>query len=189
MTTVKLSYSILRAWEQSRFEDSIAYYLGKEVPATPYMELGKIKHQQWANHTVKYGTFHPELGEKRLNHPIVEQKYEKIIPFSDNIQILWRGVIDLEDGYGTLIDYKCGKSHPSTYIDGWQLDSYKLLRPKSTGGQYICFNPYTKRVSTGFKFLHESNAEYALEKIITIGGELIDYLQVNKLLINYGDTK
>ena len=184
MKIVKLSYSILRAWEQARFEDAIGQYLGKPLPATPYMELGKLKHQQWADYTMKHQKLHPELGGYDLTNPIVEQKYEKLLPFSEDIQILWRGVIDLEDK-GILVDYKCGRTTPSSYIDGWQLDAYKLLRPKATGGEYICFNPYTKQLATGFKFLHDSNAETALEKIITLGGELIDYLQTNRLLIDY----
>lgn len=188
MKTVKLSHSILKAWENHKFEDAIAYYLGKGVPATPFMELGKVKHQQWADYTQMHKKIHPELGSGDLYNPVVEQKYEKILPFSDDIQILWRGVIDLEDD-GIITDYKCGKSSASQYIDGWQLDSYKLLRPKATGGQYICFNPYTKKVNVGFKFLNRSNAEHALEKIITLGGELIDYLQTNRLLIDYKEGK
>lgn len=184
MITVKLSYSILKAWESHRFEESIAMYLGKELPATPYMELGKLKHEQWAEHTLKHKNLHPELGGTKLKNPIVEQKYEKLLPFSEDIQILWRGIIDLEHGT-TLVDYKCGSTSPSNYIGGWQLDSYKLLRPHATDGEYICFNPYTKTVTVGHKFLHETDAEKALEKIITLGGELIDYLQTNKLLIDY----
>ena len=189
MKTVKLSYSILSQWEKHRFEDAIASYLGKGFPATPYMELGKVKHQQWADYTQKYRKLHPELGGYDLYNPIVEQKYEKLLPFSEDIQILWRGVIDLEDDRGILVDYKCGKSKIGQYIDGWQLDSYKLLRPKAISGQYICFNPYTKAKEVGHKFLHESNAENALEKIITLGGELIDYLQTNRLLIDYKPMK
>ena len=185
MKTVKLSYSILNQWEKHRFEDAIASYLGKGFPATPYMELGKLKHQQWADYTQKTKKLHTDFGGHDLFNPIVEQKYEKILPFSDDIQILWRGVIDLEDDRGLLIDYKCGSTRASSYIDGWQLDSYKLLRPKAVGGQYYCFSPYTEEVTIGHKFFNDRNAENALEKIITLGGELIDYLQTNKLLIDY----
>lgn len=184
MTTVKLSYSILHAWEQKRFEDAIAMYLGKELPSTPYMELGKLKHQQWADYTMATGRMHPELGEDTLIKPIVEQKYEKRIPFNDDIEILIRGIIDLEHS-NILIDYKCGRSTPSSYIEGWQLDLYKLLRPEATLGVYICFDPYNKTTARGIKYLHKSNAETALENIYTHGGEIIDYLQANKLLINY----
>ncbi len=185
MITVKLSYSILHAWEMGRYEDAVASYLGKGIPETPYMKLGKLYHEKYEQYTNIHGKLHPELGGYDLYNPITEQKYEKIIPFSDDIQILWRGVIDLEDDRGILVDYKCGRTSPSSYIEGWQLDSYKLLRPHAKSGQYICFNPYTKQVSVGHKFLHDSNAEKALDNIITWGGELIDYLQTNRLLKDY----
>jgi hypothetical protein len=184
MKTVKLSYSILHAWEQKRFEDAIGMYLGKELPENPYLELGKLKHKQWADWTQATGTIHPELGTEKLVKPIVEQKYEKLIPFSDDIQILIRGIIDMEDG-DWITDYKCGIGTPSSYIEAWQLDLYKLLRPHATIGQYICFDPYREVVARGIKYLHDSNAEYALEQIITHGGEMINYLEINKLLKDY----
>lgn len=192
MITVKLSYSILHAWEQKRFEDSIAMYLGKELPTTPYLELGKIKHKQWADYTIATGKMHPELGKDELINPIVEQKYQKIIPFNNNIQILIRGILDLEhiDSKKTnwITDYKCGKGVPSSYLDGWQLDLYKLLRPKATHGMILCFDPYLNITARGIKYLSIYNAERAIENIITYGGELIQYLQTNKLLIDYKEN-
>lgn len=188
MTTVKLSYTILNAWQKGKFEDAIASYLGKEIPETPYMKLDKLKHKQWANYTMKTKSVHKEVGGEKLINPIVEQKYEKLIPFSDDIQILWRGVIDLED-QDVVDDYKCGRTSASTHINGWQLDSYKLLRPNAKLARYRCFNPYTNELNIGVKFLHKSNAEKALENIITFGGELIDYLQTNRLLIDYKGGK
>jgi hypothetical protein len=187
MKTVKLSYSILHAWETGRWEDAVGYYLGKEIPSTVFMDLGKTMHEKWADYTIVHGQMHPEVRVELLVNPIVEQKYEKRIPFSDDIEILVRGVIDLENN-NTLIDYKCGRTVPSSYVAGWQLDLYKLLRPKANLGKYICFNPYTNEVSTGIKFLDDLNAEDALNNIITWGSELIDYLQTNKLLIDYKET-
>jgi len=184
MKTIKLSYSILNAWMSGKYEDSVGMYLGKDLPPTPYMELGKVKHKLWEGYTKKTGELHPDLGGGKLESPIVEQKYQKLIPFSDEYQILIRGVIDLQTPK-TIIDYKCGRTVPSSYVDGWQLDMYKLFRPEAIEGRYICFNPYTKNVSIGVKFLNESSAELALENILTFGGEIIEYLLSNKLLRDY----
>ena len=188
MKTVKLSYSILNAWSSAKFEDAIAMYLGKQIPSTPYMELGKIKHTQWENYTNRTGELHPELKGGKIVNPIVEQKYSKLLPLSDDYQILIRGIIDLETE-DTLIDYKCGRSTPSSYVDGWQLDLYKLLRPHATLGKYLCFNPYTNQVSVGVKYLNQSNAETALEHIMTFGGEMISYLTTNRLLVDYKEER
>lgn len=206
MITVKLSYSILSNWADfNRQEDAVAAYLGKDLPPTPYMELGKLKHEYWAKYILRTKQLPPELGGGKIKNPIVEQKYQKLLPFSDDIQILLRGAIDLEDtlaprfGGGVQItDHKCGLGRPSKYVDGMQLDYYKLLRPQATRGRYICHDPYKcealcqKRkdglhscYSTGIKYLDRTNAENALNHIYTYGGEFISYLQVNKLLIDY----
>jgi len=188
MKTVKLSYSILNAWSSGKWEDAVGMYRGKQIPTTPYMELGKTKHTQWEQYTVKTGELHPELGGGKLTNPITEQKYSKMIPFSDDYQILIRGIIDLEYGDNVIVDYKCGRTMPSNYIDGWQLDLYKLLRPNATLGKYLCFNPYSETLAVGVKFLSDHNAEHALENIITYGGEMIDYLITNRLLIDYKEN-
>lgn len=184
MTTVKLSHSILSAWSSGNFEQAIGQYLGNQLPATPAMELGKIKHELWAGYIQSKGNLPEELGADQLVEPIVEQKYQKFIPFSDDIQILIRGVIDLEDE-DIITDFKCGMGEPKSYIDKLQLDYYKLLRPNAKMGRYICFNPYTNVVRRGIKFLHTTDAENALNHILTYGGEMIDYLQANKLLKDF----
>lgn len=188
MKTVKLSHSILAAWEAKQFEQAIGYYLGQDFPATPAMELGRLKDKQWSAYAERHGRLHPELGGDLAPGAVVQQKYQKIIPFSDDIQILLRGVPDMtqDEGDGiAIIDFKCGMTTASAYVDKWQLDAYKLLLPKATIGYYLCFNPYNNQLSKGVKFLSEKSAENALEHIITTGGEIIDYLQANALLKDY----
>lgn len=184
--TIKLSYSILNAWMQGRFEESVAQYLGKPFPATPQMELGKIKHEVWQYHIDKYKTLPDELGGGELINPLTERKYEKLIPLG-KYNILFRGVIDLEHLERGIVleDFKAGLGEPGAYLNGWQLDAYKLLRPDAIEGRYRCFNPYTNSYTVGVKYLSEANAEKALENIITYGGELIQYLESQKLLIDY----
>lgn len=194
MKTIKLSHSILSAWSSGKYEDAIGMYLGKKLPVTPAMELGSLKHKIWANYIQEHSILPPELGGTLLIEPIVEQKWQKLIPFSDNYQILLRGVIDLEDD-NILIDHKCGLGSPTTYLDGTQLDYYKLLRPDAKLGKYICHNPYKCDAScqpeehdcykVGVKFLNDESAERALEHIITFGGEMIQYLEANKLFQDY----
>ena len=187
MITFKCSYTILNNWSQGRFEEAVAQYLGKPLISTPQMELGKLKHEIWEQHIKKQTKLPDELGGDKLTSPITEQKYEKIIPLGE-YQILFRGVIDLEDN-DVISDFKCGLGEPSAYMNGWQLDAYKLLRPNAREGRYLCFNPYTGVHSRGIRFLNDTNAQNALENIITYGSEMLDYLVANKLLINYEVTQ
>lgn len=184
--TVKLSFSILNAWKNGRFEEAVAQYLGKPFPATPQMELGKVKHKYWEQYVNEHKELPAELGGDKLVDPITERKYEKRIPLGE-FTVLFRGVIDLED-QDVITDYKCGLSEPASYLSGWQLDAYKLLRPNAKLGRYLCFNPYTDTYSVGAKYLGSKQAENALEHIITYGGELIDYLQSQKMLIDFGEV-
>ena len=201
MTTVKLSFSILDHWAHGRFEEAISSYLGKEVPPTPYMELGKLFHEKWADEILETKRMPAELGGQKLKNPIVEQKYQKIIPMGSRYQILLRGVIDLEceEKIGIIVqDHKCGTGRCSSYVDKLQLDYYKLLRPNATIGRYACHNPYKcealcqkKKLKKhecygyGIKFLTEKNAEDALNHIITYGGEIIQYLEANNMIKDY----
>lgn len=201
MKTIKLSYSVLNAWSSGRFEDAIGMYLGKDLPENPYLELGKLMHELWATHILATKRMPPELGGQQLRKPIVEQKYQKLIPVGGKYQILLRGVIDLEctEPIGVIVqDHKCGTGRSASYVDTMQLDYYKLLRPGVTIGRYACHNPYKcealcqrKQLKKhecygyGIKFLTSENAENALNHILTYGSELIQYLEANNLVVDY----
>lgn len=184
MITVKLSYSILNAWSHARFEEAIGQYLGKPFPDTPEMELGSLMHNIWEKHIIKTNSLPKELGGDKLVNPKTEVKYQRILPFSKGIQILLRGVPDCTDN-DICYEHKCGARSASAYVDDMQLDYYKLLLPHLHEGIYRCYNPYTGDFTTSIKFLTDKVANNALEHIMTYGGELIDYLQTQKLLINY----
>lgn len=184
MITVKLSHSILSAWAMGRQEDAIGMYLGKELPGTPAMALGKAYDEIWNGFIAKNKRRPDELGGGELRNPIIQQKYRKVVPFSDDYQILISGVPDMYDG--TIIDeHKCGRTTANDYIERFQLDYYKLLLPEATMGVYRCYNPYLKSLTVGVKFLTDANAERALNHIVTYGGEMIDYLASQKLIKDY----
>lgn len=192
MTTIKLSYSILSNWAMGRQEDAVASYLGKQIPATPAMELGKAYDTLWSAHILKTKELPSELGGGSLNSPIVQQKLAKLIPFSEQYQIYLVGVPDLidisTDGGATIVDFKCGRTQANAYIDKFQLDYYKLLVPDATLGVYRCYNPYLKELTVGVKFLNDHNAENALNHILTYGGEMIDYLASQRLIKDFKET-
>lgn len=186
MVTVKLSHSILSAWAMGRQEDAVGMYMGKDLPATPAMELGKAYDEIWEKYVQDNGKLPEELGGRELVSPVLQQKYRKLIPFSDDYQILLSGVPDMVSGEGTEItDFKCGRSTAGDYIERFQLDYYKFLLPDATIGYYLCYNPYFKSLTVGVKFLDDHNAENALNHILTYGGEMIEYLAANKLIIDF----
>lgn len=184
MITIKLSYSILNAWAQNQFEQAIGYYLGKPLPPTPQMELGKAYDELWEKHINATKTLPDELGGGQLINPQPQTKYQKIIPLNDKYQILLRGVPDCPDEL-TIYEFKCGMTEATQYVDGYQADYYKLLYPQANIAKYLCYNPYFKTHTVGIKFLSRANAEAALNHIYTHGTEFIDYLIANRLVRDY----
>lgn len=173
------------------FDEAVAQYRGKELPTNDYFELGKIKHKIWENYALKHGHMHPELGGDALYQPIIEKKYQLLLPFSDEYQILLRGVLDCSDtppeyaGAERIIEYKSGMRNATGYVDEMQADIYKLLRPSAVVAEYRCYNPYFQTLTRGIKYLDDRNRDAALNYIYTYGGELLDYLLLNKMFIDH----
>ena len=184
MKTVKLSYTILNAWAMGRQEDAVGMYLGKELPKTDAMELGWLYHKKFENESKATKSLPEVLGGDRLINPLIEQKCERLLDFSDDYKILIRGVLDVEDV--TLgIDYKVGRSKASSYNNSMQHTVYKVLRPHLTKFMYICFNPYLKEVERSLVYLTDETLYNGLNFIYTYAGEIIGYLESQKMLIDY----
>lgn len=186
MKTLKLSYSIISNWKQGRYEEAIGQYLGKPLPATDVMELGKLYDQRWNEHIEKFGKLPDELGGEDLVDPKVQKKYQVIIPFTDEYQILLRGVLDIEEPH-RITDNKCGRTEAISYVDYTQLDYYSIFKPDISEGLYRCYNPYMESLTVGVKYFSQETREAAIEEIITFGGEILEYLLANKLFIDYKD--
>ena len=183
MKCLKLSHSIISQWKEGRYEESIASYLGKPLPATPAMELGKLYDRKWNKHILETSELPPELGGGLLVEPRVQIKYQVLIPFSEEYQILIRGVPDLTEPH-CITDFKCGRTEANNYVNKMQLDYYSLFNPNAKVGRYLCYNPYKDSLTVGIKFLSEENRENAINEIQTYGGEILQYLLANKLFIN-----
>lgn len=188
MKTLKLSYSIISAWKEGRHEEAIGMYLGKDLPATDAMELGKLYDEKWNEYIEKTGELPPEFGGGALNNPQVQKKYRAVIPFSDDYQIVLSGVMDiLEDDM--ITDNKCGRTEASAYVDKMQLDYYSIFKPHIKTGRYLCYNPYTGGLTVGIKYLTQENRDNALEDIVTFGGEILQYLLANKMFRDWKGDK
>lgn len=186
MRTLKLSHSIISNWKEGRYEEAIGMYLGKPLPATDAMELGKLYDQKWSDHIQKTGDLPDELGGGKLDNPKVQIKYAVRVPLSEEYEILLRGVPDLTEP--TMItDFKCGRTESNAYVDKMQLDYYALFVPGATVGRYLCHNPYTKRLTVGIKFLDDENRDNALNDIVTHGADILQYLLSNKLFVDFKD--
>lgn len=186
MKTLKVSHSIIAAWKAGKFEDAVAYYLGKDIPATPAMELGKLYDERWTKYINDNGKLPDELGGGELSNPRTQIKYQLRIPFSDDYDILLRGIPDLTEAK-RITDFKCGRQGANNYMSKMQLDYYSLFLPEAIEGVYRCFNPYTKTTTVGVKYLGPKNRDNALNEILTYGSEILQYLLANRLFKDYNE--
>jgi len=184
MKTLKLSHSIISQWKEGRWEEAIGQYLGKPFPATPAMELGKLYDEKWNKYILETGELPKELGGGTLKNPRVQIKYAIRIPFSDEYEILLRGVPDLTED-DTITDFKCGRTEANNYVGKMQLDYYSLFKPEAKVGKYLCYNPYKETLTVGVKFLTQDNRDNALNEIMTYGAEILQYLLANKMFADY----
>lgn len=193
MKTLKLSYSILNTWSKGKFDEAVGQYLGKPMPATPHMEFGKIKHEIWSNYASTHKKLHPELGSDALFDPVVETKYQRLLPLNEEYQILLRGIPDVYDcpphlNGERIIELKTGLGTATSYVDEMQLPYMKLLRPNAILGEYHCYNQYFGKLTKAVRYLDDTDADLALNHIYTYGGELLQYLLANKLFIDYKEV-
>lgn len=188
MKTLKLSYSIISNWKQGRYEEAVGQYLGKPLPATDAMELGKLYDQRWNEHIEAHGTLPDELGGEPLVDPRVQRKYQVMIPFTDKYQILLRGVLDIEEPH-RITDNKCGRTEAISYVDQTQLDYYSIFKPDISEGLYRCYNPYMNTLTVGVKYFSQETRDNTIEEIVTFAGEILDYLLANKLFIDYKESE
>lgn len=188
MKTFKVSHTIIKQWKQGRYEEAIAQYLGKPLPPTPEMELGRLYDEKWNKHIEKTGELPKELGEGKLIDPIVQKKYQLFIPFSEEYQILLRGVLDIHELSFRITDNKCGRSEANNYMSDRQLDYYSLFDMEAKEGVYRCYNPYFDSLTIGVKYFNDTTREQALNEIITYSGDIIQYLIANKLFIDYKEN-
>lgn len=187
MKTLKLSHTIISMWKEGKYEDAIGMYLGKDLPCTPAMELGKLYDQKWNEYIEKTGELPKELGGGKLTKPRVQIKYMVRIPLSEEYEILLRGVPDLTEP-NTITDFKCGRTEANGYVSKMQLDYYSLFKPEATVGRYLCYNPYKDSLTVGIKFLTQENRDNALNDIVTYGADILQYLLANKLFRDYVDA-
>lgn len=119
---IRLSYSIMKLWEQSRLEDLANMILGKEIKKTEAMVRGK-NFDEYVGEIIKAENRLPdELGGLTLNQPAYQLKIE--VPYNELADLV--GVFDIYDE-PVIYEIKASKNSSSNWLNEYQLDFYMLL--------------------------------------------------------------
>lgn len=119
---IRLSYTILKLWEQSRVKEIADLVIGKEIEKNEDMKRG-FDFDLMVQETVKKEKRLPkELGGLKLNNPQVQKKIE--VPYNELADLV--GVYDIYDE-PIIYEIKSSKFSSSDFLNDYQLDFYLLL--------------------------------------------------------------
>ena len=122
MKKLRISHTLLHLWEQNRVNEAIAFYLKKETPKTPQMELGIKVHKEIEEAVKRDGKIKVGNTSFVFTAPKVEHKVEA--EYLDRFEIV--GVYDVLDE-PRLIDWKTGTTSSMDHAGGYQMPMYFFL--------------------------------------------------------------
>ena len=182
---IRVSYSILSAWESGDIDRAIAPYTGVEIEPNDAMEFGKKMHGIWERYGKKHKAIPKIFGGRKLEAPEVELATKRVRKLTDWCVI--SGVLDVKDGT-TGIDWKTGKATASDYTNSKQSEVYQVLYPELKRFEFYCKNQHIhhtdkNHITVGIVYLNRKTLEDGLNWILTMAAELREFLINN----GYGD--
>ncbi len=183
---IKVSYSILNAWAEGKYEDAIKYFFKLDVIKTPQMLEGQRYHKTWENEILKTKKLPELFGAKQLINPSPEQ-YIKV---DVNDWLILSGKIDCYDK-PTIYEFKTGKQNSEDIVRSKQPGVYAVLstlnKQYADRAEIYCYNQYLKNdnKTMSIVYLSDKVLEDALNWIETLAGEIKNYLEDNKLFEKY----
>jgi hypothetical protein len=176
---IRVSYSILSAWESGDIDRAIAPFAGVEIEPTEAMDEGRRKHNVWEREVRHTRRLPRCFGGRKLSGEF-ETEYKKPRRLNDWCTIV--GVLDLIDGT-TGVDYKTGKRPATEYANSMQHKVYQVLRPDLKRFEYYCRNQHahkSEQITMAIVHLTRQTLEDGLNWILTNAAELREHL------INHG---
>src|SRR3990167_5084639 len=187
MRKIKVSYTILNAWAQGKYEDAIRYFFRLEVVQTPAMKAGQEYHERWEQEIQRTKKLPEIFGAKQLIKPSPEQ-YLKV---EINDWLLLSGKIDCYDK-PTLYEFKTGYQNSEDIARTKQPGVYAVL--STLAGQFAdrceihCFNQHLQapdNKSMSLVYLSDKMLTEALNWVETLSVGLLMHLEREKLFDQY----
>lgn len=186
---MKVSYSILAAWDRGDWDRAVAPFIGGEVEPTEIMIAGKKIHEKWEKETRRTRRAPAVFGGEELIGQQMEFDTKRVVQLND---WLWlSGMLDridtpsfLPKGQKRGIDYKRSKNNAVSWANSKQGAIYKILFPEISLFEFHVFNPYLKKedpdkVTMSMLHLSDRSLEVGIEWVLTNASELYNYLVSN----------
>lgn len=141
---LRLSYSLLLLWSQSRFDEAVALYLHKPLPKSRQMAEGIEFHKRWAKEIED--TKQLKIGKSvlKFKNPKCEAKH--VVKYNKWWDL--SGTIDCLD-VPILYEFKSGVASSLEYAGGFQTQLYFLIcdlaKIKIDQARIVHYNQYTDK--------------------------------------------
>lgn len=185
---MRVSFSMLDAWDKGDWDRALAPFTGVEIEPTEPMQDGVRLHEEWEAETKKTGRLPAVFGGRKLDSPEVEGRTKRVITLPapyDWIQLV--GVLDLkhiENGLPTIEDYKRSTAKSSSeFANSFQHKTYQILYPEGKKFVYRVYNPITKEVTVSIVHLTKESLKEGIEFVITNASDMRQYLEANDISI------
>lgn len=197
MSKMRVSYSILSAWDRGDWDRAIAPFVGREIEGNEFMQRGKRWHKRWEKESRKTGKIPAIFGDEKLVDAQIEGDSRRVRQINDWLEL--SGVLDRIDKPEWLltgkrgIDYKLSKQNAVAWANSKQGACYKILYPELSVFEFHCHNPYLKKGdpdATTMSIVHLTDKvlEEGLEWVLTTASDLRAYLEANNISIERVST-
>ena len=184
MNKLRVSFSILKLWQQGRIEDCVNSYFKLKQLTNPYMEEGKKWDTKVNEHVLKNSCLPQEFGGETLKLPKVQEKWE--MDFEGYTLV---GVPDIVDE-PTLLEIKTGGSKDSgDYAMDFQIGIYlllgELLNKNLEKALILHYNQFTKELDRTLIWNTPFERERAKNYILTLSPEIMTFFTEKDLFSKY----
>lgn len=173
MKKLRVSYSILNAWDQGNKQQAIDAFLHKPMRPSKAMEMGTKYHQDWSKYVLSQKKLPEEFGGFSLSEPVSEVKIVRELPQA--VQLV--GIVDLYDK-PTIYEFKTGRRSASSYALSKQHMVYHLLLDgEPTKAIYMRYDQYSQQADAAIIHLSTELMEITTEWVLNTSTELREELE------------
>lgn len=186
MKKLRLSYSLLTAWERGQIEDAVNMYFHTGSMSSPQIEFGLKFHQDMADHITKYNSFPDWFFTKDLILPQCER--EVVVDYNEMFTL--KAVFDCYDN-PNLYEFKTGKQPSSDWCRTFQLPLYfevaELAGIEVEKAFLIRHNQYKNETDYSMVYNNKRQRDKARNLIDSVGPEIYNFFEEQGLLYEKKD--
>jgi hypothetical protein len=181
MKTLRVSYSLLSAWERGQTDYCVKLYTHQETPKTEAMEDGIVWDTVQMEEIQKHKRTTPEFNSFSFSDPQTQLKLET--PYNSHVELIAK--LDVYDK-PNITELKTGRRSALSYLSSKQLDIYALAchMNKLPVDKIIVirYDQYNDEVDWAFKYMNKEVLDTARNYIDSLSADIYAYFEKINIL-------